>query len=173
MKKITLAAVLISMAVVPISMAAVPSTQTTEDTASIRLSGRVEKNVSITVSGLNNYDSLDLTIDVMDLAVVAVVETSNVREGYTVSLSSAHALAGGSGQPVFRGEEGNEELAYTVTYDGVPATFNSGVAEVTNSNSKTGLNGRERTLAISYSGAEAHLGNDFYYDDLTLTITAK
>lgn len=166
MKKITLAIALISLT-------AALSAQTTQDSASIRLSGRVEKNVSIAVSGLNNFDALDLTIDVVDLDVVAVTETSNVREGYTVSLTSANASAGSVDQPFFLGLDGSEELTYSVSYDGVPVSFNAGGAEVTNSNAKTGLNGRDRTLAISYSAAEAHLGNDFYSDDLTFTITAK
>lgn len=144
-----------------------------EDVGAIRLSGTVEKNVSIAVNGLNNYDSLDLTIDVSDLAVVAVTETSNVREGYTVSLNSANAAAGSTENAFFVGMDGGEQLSYNITYDGVPVTFIAGTAEVTNSNAKTGLNGQGRVLAISYNAAEAHLGNDSYTDDLTFTITAK
>ena len=144
-----------------------------EDVGTIRLSGTVDKNVSIAVSGLNDYDNLDLTIDVSDLAVVAVTETSNVREGYTVSLNSANATTGTTENAFFLGLEGGEQLSYNITYDNVPVTFTAGSAEVTNANAKTGLNGQDRVLTISYSAAEAHLGNDLYSDDLTFTITAK
>ncbi len=166
MKKAIMVAVMVSLATVAFS-------QTLEDTASIRLSGRVEKYVSIVVSGLNNYDSLDLTVDVDNLAVVSVIEKSNVREGYTVSLTSANATAGGTENAFFLGAAGGEELTYLIEYDGTPVSFNGGLAEITNSNNKTGFVGTERTLAISYSAAEAHLGNDDYHDDLTFTITAK
>ena len=161
------------LAVALLTIGSLAFAQTLEDSASIRLSGVVEKNVSIAVSGLNNFDALDLTADVTDLDVVSVVETSNVREGYTVSLASTNASAGVTENAFFLGDAGGETLTYLIKYDGAAVSFSGGVAEITNSNAKTGLNGQARTLSISYSAADAHLGNDFYSDDLTFTITAK
>lgn len=147
--------------------------QQTTDTASITLQGTVEKNVAISATGVGNFDSLDLTVDVTDLAVVAVNEYSNVREGYTVSLSSANATAGGTADPYFEGALGGETLSYTIAYDGSAVSFSGGAAQVTDANDKTPLAGTDKSLTISYSGAAANLGNDTYSDDLTFTITAK
>lgn len=143
------------------------------DTASVTLTGVVEKRVAITATGTGNYNNLDLTTDVTSEPVVTVNEYSNVREGYTVSLSSANATSSGGSDAFFKGAAGGETLTYTVTYDGAGVTFSGGSAEITNATAKTPAGGTSKTLAIGYTGSSANLGNDTYTDDLTFTITAK
>lgn len=155
------------------TVAAFGFAQTTTATASITLSGTIEKNVAISATGVGNYDSLDLTVDVTDLAVVQVNEYSNVREGYSVSLSSSNATAGNTADPFFAGQTGGESLSYSIAYDGSAVSFSGGSAQITDANDKTPLAGTDKNLTITYAGAAANLGNDTYTDDLTFTITAK
>ena len=147
----------------------------TTASASITLTGVMDKKVAITATGVGNYDSLDMSASVADQAVVLVNEYSNVREGYTVTLSSANASSGDTADAYFLGAEGSETLTYTITYDGVAVSFGGGSAEITSSNDKTPLAGTDKSLAISYNayGANDNLGNDIYTDELTFTITAK
>jgi hypothetical protein len=161
----------IMMVVLMVSLSAAAFAEQLSDSAGITLSGRVEKRVAIEVVGLAGYNELDLTINVVGLEVATVTEYSNVRGGYTVALSSANAA--GSDGAFFRGQDGGETLSYAISYGGSAVILSGGSAEVTNANGKTGLNGEARTLAISYSAEEAHLGDDLYSDDLTFTITAK
>ena len=147
--------------------------QTTTASASITLSGTVEKNVAITATGLGSYNDLDLTSDQSNLAVAEINEYANVREGYTVSLSSANAVAGNTADPYFEGQVGGETLTYSLSYDGSAVTLSGGSAQIIDANAKTPLGGVTKQLAITYSGSAANLGNDTYADDLTFTITAK
>jgi hypothetical protein len=145
----------------------------TTDTATITLQGTVEKRVAITTTGINNFDDLNLETVVNDLAVVTVNEFSNVREGYTVTLQSANAASLATANPAFVGQNGGETLEYIVTYDGLPVSFVSGSAQVTDSVSKTPVTGVDKSVNISYDGTSSNLVSDTYSDDLTFTITAK
>ncbi len=143
------------------------------DTGSVTLQGVVAKRVEITVTGVGNYNNLDLTTDATDLAVVEVNEYSNVREGYEVKLTSLNAGAESTSDPSFKGALGGESLTYTVKYDSTAVSFTSGEALITDAFAKTGRPGANKNLTISYAGSTADLVSDTYSDDLTFTITAK
>jgi|AACY02.16.fsa_nt_gi hypothetical protein len=167
MKKLIASAILIGTATMAFA-------QTTAN-ASITLQGVMEKKVAITVTGTGGYNALDMDASVTDLTVVTVNEYANVREGYTVTLSSRNAVDGGVAEPFFEGAVAGETLAYSVKYGGAAVTWTGGSATITDASAKTPLAGTNKSLAISYDAYAAgnNLGNDTYSDELTFTITAK
>lgn len=161
-----------SFLLVSLSLVSVYSQQTT-DTASITLQGTVEKFVSIDVTPSPGFDDLDLQSVVSNQNVATVTETSNVREGYTVTLTSTNATSLGTANPAFVGQNGGESLTYTLTYDGNAVTFVSGSVQVTDSNTTTPALGIGKDMNISYDGTSVFLQSDVYDDTLTFTVTAK
>jgi len=160
--------------VVVITAGAFAQTAQTEDSGSITLTGSVAKKVTINVTPIGDYDSLNLMTDVSDLQVADVTEFSNVNAGYTVSLESANAQAQGTSDPFFSGGAGNDTLTYTIAYDGQAVSFNSGAAAtVTDASDKTALSGTTKPLSISYSGTSVNIYEGTYSDTLTFTISAK
>jgi len=115
---------------------------------------------------------LDLSVDT-NTAVATVVERSNKKGGYTVSVESLNAVSSGATQPYFKSTDpGNADtLSYALTYGGTTVTFSSGSAIVTDSNTRTTGAGESREVRVSYTGA--FLYEDSYSDTLTFTITAK
>jgi hypothetical protein len=138
------------------------------DTGSLILTGSVAKRVFITITGVGNYDSLDLMTDVSDLEIATVNEKSNVKAGYTVKLSSANGskfATGGS----------TDVLDYSLSYDGAAVTFAGSEAVITDANDRTGstASGVNKSLAISYAGTAVNIYDGVYSDTLTFTIEAK
>ncbi|KGE70958.1 hypothetical protein [Spirochaeta lutea] len=142
-----------------------------QTTGNLLLQGTVPGILEITVTAEDGADNLDLLTAVDNLAVATVVERSNKRAGYTVTLSSANASGS---QAYFAGSAGNTDtLDYTISYGGEPVTLSSGTALISDISTKTSASGDAKTLAISYDGTGVFLAEDTYQDTLTLDIAAK
>lgn len=144
-----------------------------QTTGSVTLTGTVPAVLDITVTALPAASSLDLSVDTTNLAVATVVERSNKKGGYTVTLESANAKVLGGSAAFFKSADpaNTDTLTYSISYGGTPVTLSAGSALVTDSNTKTLGTGTSKTVAISYTGA--FLYEDSYSDTLTFTITAK
>ena len=141
----------------------------------LTLSGTVPGILEIVVTPTAAASALDLTVDVSNLSVASVNERSNRKGGYTVSLSSANAVAAGVAQAFLKSADALnlDTLGYSLSYDGAAVSFTAGVAEVSNVSVKTPAAGTDKTLAISYNGSASFLNADGYADTLTFTIVAK
>lgn len=133
------------------------------------LQGTVPAVLEITVtpeSGVN--DALDLSADITDLKVATVLERSNKKAGYTVTLSSAN-------NGVFQNTDTTYDysLDYTLAYDGSEIDLSSGSAEITNESVKTTGAGTSKNVTISYNGEADFPYEGTYTDTLTFTIAAK
>lgn len=144
-------------------------------TGTLTLSGTVPGILEITVTPTASASALDLSIDVTDLPVATVNERSNRKAGYTVSVSSANALAAASDQAFLASADplNADTLEYTLSYDGVPVVLAAGTAQVSDVWAKTPASGTDKELTISYNGTASFLNADAYADTLTFTITAK
>lgn len=140
---------------------------------SLVLSGSVPAILSISVSGNAAASNLPVTTNVSDLPVATVVELSNKKAGYTVSLQSASALASGGSSPSLESVESLDILPYVLKYDGTVVSFSSGSAVVANVSSRTGMSGTSRSVTVSFNGASHFLDESTYSDTLTFTIAAK
>ena len=138
------------------------------DSGSIILTGSVAKRVFITITGVGNYDSLDLMTDVTDLEIATVNEKSNVKAGYTVKLSSLNSSK-------FATADSSDVLDYNLSYDGAAVTFAGTEAVITDASDRTGstASGVNKSLAISYAGTAVNIYDGTYSDTLTFTIEAK
>lgn len=137
------------------------------------LSGYVGEVIDISVTPDPQAGKLDLLTGKKDLPIAVVCERSNLREGYTVMLSSAYAESTGNGQAAFAGTEENPDiLPYSLSYGEEPVVFNSGVAIITSSDTGTGADGLNRQLKISYEG-QPDIYEGSYSDTLSFLIAAK
>ena len=163
MKKITI------LAVALLSISSIAFAQQLSDSASLTISGTVEKFVSIAITPTGNT-GLNLATDLTDHSVASVNEYSNVAAGYTVEVESANNWQ-------LLGQTNGDALSYTATYDSASVDQSIATATITDANDRTGgfgdVTGVDKVFAISYSGANANLYNDYYEDTLTFTITAK
>ena len=141
-----------------------------DTTGTLTLQGYVPEILDITVTPTGNQTGLDLSIDETDVEVATVVERSNKKTGYTVTLESAN-----NGN--FAGlDAGNTDvLPYTLSYDGTSVDLSGGSAVITDEDGKSsgGRNGASRSVSISYTGSGELLYEDDYEDILTFTIAAK
>jgi hypothetical protein len=160
----------IGFTLVLLGIAALPLMAQT--TGTLTLTGTVPPILRITVTALPAASALDLSSDT-DTAVATVVERSNKKGGYTVSVESLNAITDGTAQPFFKSIDAanGDTLAYNLTYGGTTITFTGGSAIVTDSNTRTTGAGESREVRVSYTGA--FLYEDTYNDTLTFTITAK
>ncbi len=144
-------------------------------TGTLTLQGTVPGILEIAVTPTAAASALDLTVNVTNLLVATVNERSNRKAGYTVSLSSANALAASANAAFLKSADALnlDTLAYTLSYDGVPVALAAGVAQVSDVSAKTPAAGTDKNLTISYNGAASFLNADGYADTLTFTITAK
>jgi len=159
-----LSAVLILAAALPLSAAT---------TATLSLSGVVPAVLEISVTPELVASNLPITTTVSDLAVATVLERSNKKAGYTVSLESASAKARGTALPAFVSAESSDVLSYSISYDGNAVSFSSGSAVVSSEKTRTGMSGISRAVTVSFDGASAFLDESTYSDTLTFTISAK
>lgn len=141
-------------------------------TGTLTLTGTVPPILSITVNALPAAATLNLSADT-DVAVANVVERSNKKGGYTVTVESLNAVSSGASQPYFKSiDAGNADtLTYTLSYGGTTVTFSAGRAIVSDSNTRTTGAGVSKAVRVAYTGA--FLYEDTYSDTLTFTITAK
>lgn len=136
-------------------------------TGTLELRGTVPEILEITINS-NGAQSLDLSQNVSGLNVGNVVERSNKKTGYTVTVESAN---GGNFQS--SDTANTDALDYILSYDGSSVTLTNGAVEVSNVDGKTASDGASNALNISYNGADSFLYEDTYSDTLTFTIAAK
>lgn len=166
--------IMILMITLTVAVFAEVPTPQTEDSGTLTLIGSVAKKVTIDITPVGDYQTLNLMNDLTDYQVASVNEFSNVRAGYTVSLQSATAAAGSLTNPVFDGGNGDDTLEYTIKYNGSPVTFDAGAeATITDVDDKTPLAGVDKALTISYSGTTVNIYDGTYEDTLTFTIRAN
>lgn len=143
-------------------------------TGSISLSGNQPVILEITVTTEPTAATLLLSADVTDQKVGTVVERSNKKAGYTVTLSSASAAATAASAPSFRSIETADTLTYTIKYGGASVVFVAGApAEISSVSAKTSAVGISKDVTISYTGTSSFLDESVYTDILTFTILAK
>jgi len=142
-------------------------------TGSIAISGTVPAIIELAVTSEAVAQNLPLTQTVSDLLVATVVERSNKKAGYTVVLESSNAKANGTPSPTLRSAATNDELPYSVKYDGANAQFTGGVAIVSDASAKTVAEGVSKAVTVSFNGADYFLDESSYGDTLTFTIIAK
>jgi len=137
------------------------------------LQGTVPLILQLTISPAADISALDLTTTFSG-PIAMVTEKTNKRTGYNITISSTSAQALES-NPVFKGLDiGNTEtLSYSLTYDGEPVNFISGVATIIGPNIKTSSAGSQKQVILSYDGTTQFLNADTYKDTLTFTIIAK
>ncbi|MFQ3619719.1 MAG: hypothetical protein SNJ78_02130 [Spirochaetales bacterium] len=143
-----------------------------QTTGNLVLTGTVPPILQITVTALPAASNLDLSTTAT-VSVATVLERSNKKGGYTVTVTSANAVAASAALPFFKSADpaNSDILAYSLTYGGAAVTFVSGSALVTDSNARTTGAGASKAVEISYTGD--FLYEDTYSDTLTFTITAK
>lgn len=154
-----------------VALAAIPAAAATS--GSILLSGSVPAILEITVTPEPGIGNLPITTTQSDLLVATVVERSNKHAGYTVTLQSSNMVAGGLASPTFESADTSDSLPYSIKYGGVPVSFSSGTAVVSDVAGRTDAAGSSKSVTISFDGANYFLDEATYSDTLTLTIIAK
>lgn len=151
--------------------AAVGLAQTASGTLTIQ--GTVASAVSITVTPLSGYNTLDIASGVSDQNVADVVEKTNDKNGYTVTMTSLNA--GATGNSLFladtAGGTGADTVPYSLTYNGNAVTFNNGSATLTDAANRTPQAGIDKSLAVTI--ASSWVNSATYADTLTFTIAGK
>ena len=133
-------------------------------TGTLSLSGSVAAITTITVTPDANASALPVGVATTNLKIATVVELSNSKAGYTVTLSSANGGA-------LMETSGTDSQAYTLTYGSNPVTFTSGTATLTSSSTRSATAaGSTNILYISFPAS--FLNADTYTDSLTFTITS-
>lgn len=155
-----------------VALMAAAATSLAATQGSIVLKGTVPPTTDITVTPETGYDNLPLTTGASDQKVATVNEKTNIPRGYTVTLSSLNA--GTSNQAVLKPADGanTDAVNYSLRYGGVAVTLASGQAVVTDANGRTGVNGTDKDLNVTFV-ASPWLAADTYTDTLTLTIAVK
>lgn len=141
----------------------------------ISLMGNEPGILEITVIAEPQAVNLPLDTTVVDFKVGTVIERSNKKAGYTVTLGSVNALAASSESPSFRSTETEDFLIYSIKYGGEAVSFSQGgsAAVVSNVSGKTTSDGIENIVSISFDGANSFLDEAVYTDTLVFTIIAK
>ena len=158
-------------AIVIMALLAIPAFAAT--TGTLTLSGSVPAILEISVTATPGNLSLPITTTVSEQQVATVVERSNKKAGYTVTLQSASMQTLGSSAPVLKSSETLDVLPYSLSYAGSPVVFSGGIAVISNVATKTSASGTSNSLAVSFDGAAHFLDESSYSDTLTLSIIAK
>lgn len=139
------------------------------------LTGTEPAILTITVTTNPAAGSLALNTNVTNLLVGTVTEQSNDTAGYTVTLSSANALALPAPFAFLKSATTRDTLPYAIQYGGAAVNFlgTGAAATISNVTSKTTATGTTNNITISFSGASANLGAAIYTDTLTFSIIAK
>ena len=133
-------------------------------TGSLSLSGTVAPVTTITVTPDANATALPVGSATTNLKIATVVELSNSKAGYSVTLSSANGAT-------LKEAAGTDTLAYSLTYGSNPVSFTSGSATLTTSTTRSATAaGSSNILYISFPAT--FLNADSYTDSLTFTITS-
>lgn len=144
-------------------------------TGQLLLQGTVPGILEITISPAADSNDMDLSVDEANVKVATVIERSNKKTGYTVTLESANAVTQSADNGVFINQDGeiSESLNYNVSYAGDPVAFSSGAALISDVSGKTTGAGESKDVAISYNGSSDFPYEGTYSDTLTFTIAAK
>jgi hypothetical protein len=145
-----------------------------QTTASVTLQGTIPAILKIVVTPEPGINNLDLTSDLL-MKIATAVEISNKRAGYTVTVSSANAVAASTNEPFFKGNAADnaDTLPYSITYGGNLAAFSNGVAMVSSTSTRTSAAGLSKDVVLSFNGTSFFPNEDTYTDTLTFTITAN
>ena len=140
-----------------------------QQTASLTLSGTVNRTVAVTVTPRNNYNSLDLVNGETEKTVAVINERSNDKAGYTVTLASIGA--GSTDQAQLRASTpGNSDtIPYSLKYGGTGVALIQGKATLTAAGGRTSSAGNNNVLTITIPSS-AGVNADTYADTLQLTI---
>ena len=146
-----------------------------DTTGTLSLQGTVPGILEIAVTPEAVSSALDLSLDTAGVKVATVLERSNKKDGYTVTMESANAAAASSGTAFFANIDPAvaSNLDYQITYDGNPLTLTNGSAVISDVAVKTNAAGTSREVNISYNGASDFPYEGTYTDVLTFTIAAK
>lgn len=143
-----------------------------QTSGTIELKGTVGKTASIEVQSQAGYQSLDIAGGVSQKLVANVIEKSNDKAGYTVTLASANTPNGqGANAFVLKATGNSDQVPYTLTYQGEPVALEGASATVTSAASRTDVAGAKKELRVSITAA--WVNDDTYSDTLTLTIANK
>lgn len=140
-----------------------------QQTASLTLSGTVDRTVAVTVTPQNNYNSLDLVNGETEKTVAIVNERSNDKTGYSVTLTSMGAGTTGRAQlrPATPGNP--DTIPYSLKYAGATVSLVQGTANLTTSGGRTSGTGANNVLAVTIPSSSG-INADTYADTLQLTI---
>lgn len=132
------------------------ATAQTTDSASLFLSGVVGEFVNITVNPRPAATNLLLNVTQgTPVEVARVIEASNTAYEVEVESSNNFAFVNGA-----------NEVAYTLHYNGTAFPAGGVVS------SGSSANNLQRSVGVTYTGADATLDSGVYTDTLTFTITA-
>lgn len=164
-----------SVVVILVLLAGTASLASAETTGTLSLQGTVPGILEITVTPEAGAGSLDLGVDAVNVAVATVVERSNKKAGYTVTLESFNAVAGSAADAYFANTDPAVEssLQYTISYGGNAVALSNGAAVISDVVGKTNASGSSKAVTISYNGATDFPYEGTYSDTLTFTIAAK
>ena len=146
-----------------LAAAAVPSFATTNQVA---LSGTLAASSSLTVTAATAASALPIGTATANLQVATVVELSNDKAGYKVTLASANS-------GVLQEASGPDTLPYTLAYGA-----SSGTATAVNfsnpiATASTRTSGSGTTNYLYMSFGTPYINADTYSDTLTFTITGN
>lgn len=133
-------------------------------TATLNLKGTIDEKMSIEVQNSTLALDLDLTVPRSEFKIAEVVERSNRKAGYKVSITSAN-----SGKL----KNDSEEIPYTLSYDNQVLLLN-GTDEQIHANQRALGNGVVKDVKISYAAqVEEELVSGDYTDTVTFVISAN
>ena len=154
--------------VILVMLAGTVSVASAETVGTLTLQGNVPGIFQITVTPEAGAGSLDV-------GLATVVERSNKKAGYTVTLESFNAVAGSASAAYFANIDPAvvSNLEYSISYGGNAVTLSNGAAVISDVVGKTDAAGSSKVVTISYNGASDFPYEGTYSDTLTFTIAAK
>lgn len=147
----------------------VPNHAQAQQSAAITLRGYVPETSTLTLVEAHEIVSTDLRAPVHGALVARLLEQSNSRSGYVITLTSESAER--QGQTALLAARTDGRLAYHVSYDGAPLQFVGGKAEIQR-RERTRGQPRQSDIRITTDG-EAGLPPGAYADTLIIAIAAR
>jgi hypothetical protein len=142
-----------------------------QSSGTLTIQGTVAAVNTIAVAPQSGYNTLNISGGVSGQNVANITETSNDRNGYTVTMTSLNAGASGSSLFLAEPGPGTNTVPYSLTYNSVAVSFSSGSATLTSATSRTALAGVVKALAITIAASWVDAAT--YSDTLTFTIAGK
>lgn len=135
-------------------------------TGSLLLQANNPRKISIDVTPVAVASSLDLTTTQTNLKVATIVEKSNSKTGYKVTITSANLGK-------LKREDGAEVFTYTMKLDGSNVSLSTAAGTVF-TRSQTVPVTVSRNITISYTGKSVEtMIEGTYSDTVTLDIAAR